>query len=546
MSAEDRRQYHDDEFGGGDLRERPDDFHDADFHGVDFDGVNAESVSFSRSKFLLGAVSNEYGGRQVHRPTTFRNASANYANFTDAEFVRAEISGDLRAALFTRTNFGGTSVRGARFQDCDFTDAKMAGAQDLQSDQLGGAVLTGADLPPAVGKWRVLENVDELIRRAGKLLSLILLVALYGLITAFFTSDVELLTDASTVTIPTIGAAASATAIGRWLPLAVILMFAYFQIYLTDLWGRLGTLPAVFEDGTPLHRRVLPWPVGTVVRRYMFRLLARDAHLPSSYVLLPHAMACALAWWIPATLSFLMWLRYVQLHDWSVTWWHIGMLTVSVAGAPLLHLNARQRMNGGSKAGRFWRWRHAYRIGLPALVVLLAIWVSSAAMAGSIPWLNLNVQGETLSSIGGNAMRFERRNFRGIRARDARFRQRDIVVVYDSCDFSGADLRDADIGGARFTNSDFSGSDLTGAELSYYSGVEGVLDSTVFDCADLRGSRIDWDSYFWRISSVKFAAVDRLTDGAGSLLAEGAMRVDNEAEYATWRDSVAAYMSRRK
>ena len=96
----------------------------------------------------------------------------------DSNLSRANLRGaDLRDATLDRVNLSGASLREANLQVVDLSVAKRG----LQTEQLAGADLTGATLPPELTKlYDPLENVNNISESARKLFLAVLAACLYS------------------------------------------------------------------------------------------------------------------------------------------------------------------------------------------------------------------------------------------------------------------------------------------------------------------------------------------------------------------------------
>jgi hypothetical protein len=92
-------------------------------------------------------------------------------------------------------------------------------------------------------------------------------------------------------------------------PLLLLCVYFYFHFYLQKLWEELGSLPAVLQDGRPLHAKVDPWLMNDLVRSHFIRL--NTARPLLSYVQL--WISVLLAWWVVPITMFLFWGRYLHL-----------------------------------------------------------------------------------------------------------------------------------------------------------------------------------------------------------------------------------------
>jgi hypothetical protein len=82
----------------------------------------------------------------------------------------------LMQANLAETDLSSADLTGASLEDADLTNAKLHEAKGLTADHLGGADLTGAQLPPHIATFRSLEYVAETSRNARVTFFTLLLV----------------------------------------------------------------------------------------------------------------------------------------------------------------------------------------------------------------------------------------------------------------------------------------------------------------------------------------------------------------------------------
>lgn len=202
--------------------------------------------------------------------TVFKKAGGTLSR---ADLRKAEVSIDLQDADLSRADLREADLTNAIFWNANLRNADLTGATGLLPNEsqrdihpLSGADLGGAKLPDDVAKFPALENVAELSKNAGALfLSLITGDAFIQLIVAK-TTDLQLLTNSGTTTIPFINAEIPTTTL-FWLgPLLLLVNFIALHLYLQRLWELMSSLPAVFPDGLLLTQKSYPWLVNDIVR----------------------------------------------------------------------------------------------------------------------------------------------------------------------------------------------------------------------------------------------------------------------------------------
>jgi uncharacterized protein YjbI with pentapeptide repeats len=465
----------------------------------------------------------------------WRASQAITPDLSDLDFSRRDLSGanfrgaDLRGVVFDGSNLSGANLREANLQGVDLSVAKRG----LQTEQLAGADLTGATLPPALTKlYDSLENVNKIFESVRKPFLAFLAACLSSWLTIATTTDVALVTNnlITTRASSPIGQT-SVPVVGFYLVAPLLLLCFYFYLcsHLQKLWEELGSLPAIFPDGRPLHAKVDPWLLSDLVRANLPKLNVNQPFL--SYFQL--GISVLLAWWVVPITMFLFWGRYLPRHERIGTTFHVALLAISVMAALHLYRLALATLRGAERRpftrGEVLTSRGSYQTagfavafvvlfgivswgaitGVPSNAPILGVplvlrridgtnvtgpltWVPRLmALVGYSPFANLegaevsqkkstwSKDDRNLDSVAGVQMR--RANLRYALASKAFF----AGVNLGGADLSGAqlwgaDLHDADLRRADLHRADVTGTDLTGAYLS----------GSLLDGADLRTANL--------------------------------------------------------
>ena len=278
-----------------------------------------------------------------------------YLDLTNVNLPQALLKeSDFKGANLTGATFRGAELRGARFfqadllkvnfRDADLTDADLSGAKNLTASQLGGANLTNAKLPEVLGKFEDLSNIAEASKNAAHVFITMLAACVLSWLTVASTTDVGLITNTPTSTLPVIGTVLPIVGFYVAAPILLLAVYVYFHITLARLWEGLTALPAVFPDGRRLDQVAYPWLLNGLVCLYFYRL--RDKNKRPPFAWSQFFLALMLAWGlVPLTIS-LLYLRYLTRQDWPVTLENIVLLALAAGFGLRSFLLARRILSG--------------------------------------------------------------------------------------------------------------------------------------------------------------------------------------------------------
>jgi uncharacterized protein YjbI with pentapeptide repeats len=240
----------------------------------------------------------------------------------------------------------------ARLREANLQDADLTNAKGLLSGQLGGANVSGAELPEPIRKFEEgLKVVEEASKNSRKLFFGMLLGCAYALLTVATTTDVRLLTNSASSPLPIIGAEIPIVLFYIVAPFILLGLYSYFHLYMQHLWEGLAKLPAIFPDGRSLDEKAYPWLLTGLVRAHLYRL--REERPPLSK--LREWISIFLAWmFVPATL-ICFWLRYLPRQDWFGTGVHIVLFAMAVWAGIMLYRLAVGTLQGNESELALWK-----------------------------------------------------------------------------------------------------------------------------------------------------------------------------------------------
>jgi len=314
------------------------------------------------------------------RDADLTGADLSSAILSDADLRRANLRGaDLRGATFDGSNLFDASLRETNLQGVDLSVAKRG----LQTEQLAGADLTGATLPPELAKlYDSLENVNNISESARKLFLAVLAACLYSWLTIATTTDVNLITNRASSPLPIIQTSIPIVGFYWVAPLLLLCVYFYFHFYLQKLWEELGSLPAILPDGRPLHAKIDPWLLNDLVRAHLPKLSADRPFL--SYLQL--WISVLLAWWVVPVTMFLFWGRYLPRHERTGTTFHVALLAISLAAALRLYRLAVATLRGAERGPFGWRSVSANRRGYQMAAFAVAVGVLFGIVSWGARW----------------------------------------------------------------------------------------------------------------------------------------------------------------
>jgi uncharacterized protein YjbI with pentapeptide repeats len=441
-----------------------------------------------------------------------------YAKFIGAVLKRA----DLHGANLQETNLSHSNLEGAKLNNANIKKANFYGASlrdsDIESVKLLGHEFAGADLTgakPFEEKYglKVLAAVEQISVNARRIFAVLLSTCAYTLLTFLTTSDLDLLLNRGSFTLPVVGGKIDILKFTLIVPFVLIGLFIYLHYYLNRLWTALALLPAKFPDGLTIYDRAYPWVMTAIARRYN-ALLKQDRLFMEH---LEEICIVALSWGtVPATIVFL-WMRCLPLRDKNITYLQVVIISISF----LLSLNfyrraantIMKRQQKKVSIGRFYKSSILKKLVFFCLCSLFFGFISLGIFKGTpgrylkmygdisavIPWVfesiglrafydlreanisqrsadywNSDSEKAQLDSVIGaplkrSDLRFAdmymaflvKANLRNADLRGSRLREADVR----NANLRGANLQSADLRGGKFQSADFREANLTETNL---------------------------------------------------------------------------------
>jgi uncharacterized protein YjbI with pentapeptide repeats len=327
-----------------------------DIAGADLQGTVIEiDQVLSLKNWLLARWSPEI--LSTLRLPADHNVRVDHRNFTNYDLADRNLSGfdlknaNLRDSVLSRATLQNTDLTGAGMQEATLHNVDLTSARGLRAYQLLGSDVTGATLPPGIAEsLKSLPGVEEASKSSRNLLLTVTLACLYCWLTILSTTDASLLVGSSTLALPIVQTPIPVVAFFGAAPVLLLIVYIYLHFSLQNLWDAFATLPAIFEDGRPLHERAFPWLMNSLVRTH-FPLLARECpRLPRFQAL----AAQLLAWWaVPLTL-LAFWARFLVRHHALITFLQVLLVALSVWFSLLLWRITSDTLTGVPPASLLW------------------------------------------------------------------------------------------------------------------------------------------------------------------------------------------------
>jgi uncharacterized protein YjbI with pentapeptide repeats len=264
----------------------------------------------------------------------------------------------------------------------DLRYADFQGATGLLGNEFAQADVTGTKLPDDIEEFKALETVEKTSQNARKIFFAMLLGCVYSWLTIATTTDVKLLTNTASSPLPIIGTEIPIAWFFIAAPLVLMCLYFYFHLYLLKQWEGLSSLPAIFPDGKRLDERAYPWLLNGLVRRHFKRLKADRPFIAH----IQEWITIFLAWWVVPITMMAFWLRYIPRHDWYGTFFHIGLIVLSIAFAIIFYRMSTLALQGKGwiafRIAKFWSDSRFYYGVIVVLFGVIFSLVSYGAIEG--------------------------------------------------------------------------------------------------------------------------------------------------------------------
>jgi uncharacterized protein YjbI with pentapeptide repeats len=448
-------------------------------------------------------------------------------DLTGASFERANLEGaDLTQARLEGAVFHDANLRDTRLFNANLESADLSRAKFLKSAQLCGCRLSHAELPANI-TFHGLEQANQSLARIAVQFASMVSLCIYSWLVIGSTTDVDLITNASSVAFPFVDLSLPILAFYLLVPIALPAVSAAFYIHLSTFWDNIATLPAFFPDGSELTSRTPPTLLDRLIERHMVQL--RKIHNSPGDRIYAAVITAGLFGIVPLTL-FMFWLRYLPRHEPVGTALHLLMVCSFLIYASFLALSmkAKLRIIGHEQRTRRRTLRRAvFSIGIAAALTA----VSLQALYGPrlpIDFFYAGLRGQLLAKgeerawNGGTAAAvtdLAKANLRyadmtGMFAENADLSQATLERgALNRAVLRNASLRQANLNHATLRRTQMQGADLRRAQLFGATLAQADLAKANLTQADLRNSDLSGAS----VANANFsrANLSNLADGHG-------------------------------
>jgi Pentapeptide repeats (8 copies) len=205
-------------------------------------GANLQGADLTRAYLLEAHFPAARLQKAVLREADFEKANLSGADlseecFPQAKLQKAELIGtDLRRADLQRADLRSANLDGAKLREADLKGADLSTVEGgLRPEQLAGADLTGAKLPPPIDKlFGDLDAVKGISESARKLFVAMLVACFYSWLTIAATTDLNLITNRASSPLPIIQTSIPIVGFYVAAPLILLCVYFYFHFYLQN------------------------------------------------------------------------------------------------------------------------------------------------------------------------------------------------------------------------------------------------------------------------------------------------------------------------
>ena len=411
---------------------------------------------------------------------------------------------DLNDTDLHLANLKGACLWETTLHRADLRDADLTETEGILPKNLAGANLSGAKVDESLGKFSALNTVEKASRYARKIFFLLLLIMVYAWLTLASVSDATLLSNLDALKLPFAGVTIPASLFFGAVPVILLLIFLYFHLLQQRVWEAIAELPAVFPDGTALHKKIYPWLLNGIAGAHV-KYIKKNRPVLSRF---QNAISIIVAWWLVPYTMVWFWIHYLTKREWVISGIHIGAVSLAIGFAFFFLFLARRTLRGESLRGHGMIVR-----GL--LFGLLIVFFGAASYgiieyepdgAGDQPLAFVMdiaefLGYETNANFSNTDVSIKPSGWTGAEAQIEQVRgaelagmnlpnARAVGAFLVKADLRGADLTHAVLDSADLRFANLTSADLEGASLAYANLENALMYKVDISGADIRGANL--------------------------------------------------------
>lgn len=419
-----------------------------------------------------------------------------HAHMDGMDLKETDLEGvDLSCADLSGCSFRGTRLHGAVMDNCILEGADLSEAKGLKTGQLRGCILNQAILPAHYDLDGRLEAARVRANATHSLFLSILVITLYSWLTIGSASDLDLILDNSSKTLPIIDVSLSIVTFFYLAPIILTFLSVYLQLELHNLWAIAVELPGILPDGSPLHKKIDSLHVNSLLERNLYWLKQNTGWEVRFKAFVGLFIMQGI---IPLTLV-LFWMAFLVRHEVFGSVLHIILTGISMSLAFYFSLSTVATLQLTSISS-VWR-RHMLKMLVFPLVLGVMATLSYVVITGKVThpkYLAADLKNTDLSIKPGgwkDDMRNQQASsVRGAHLSELNLRFANLQKAFllgadmDRTHLGGANLRSADLGYIRGRHLVLEGAHLEGAMLDHVDLVDAKLGDAYLAQCNLGGS----------------------------------------------------------
>lgn len=464
----------------------------AEFNDADLTDAKLEEIDASEAVFINATlVKASFVGANLKK-TNFNNSNLTGANFTSDNPITATnlIDAELKNATISHAQFLGADLTNANLQNAIAHGTNFSSSITARTN-FGGSDLTNASLPSEDFFQRNIGTIEESSKIARILYPWLLGILAFSLLTIFSTQDEQLIGNSTTTPLPIIQTAISIAVFYIFAPILIFVLYFYIHSQLQHQWRLISKLPAVFEDGTPLHDVQFPWLLNTRTRNFFPNVKLSELKLHSLHSTIRICLEVFLAWYSTPLILFGFWLGYLPNHEAGGSYFQIFWFILTISISIIFYNSSNTTLKNLP-----FPWIKTVVIAIFLIIPSLAltIWISNFAVSGDISIVGKWSRVKTpIGEINLPIRNFLRANFE---EKDVSFRSpnwdiKNPLLGVKAANLSGKNLRYANGYKAFLAGAKFIGSDLTGAHLNDAILIKADLTNANLYKAKLWGAKLN-------------------------------------------------------